>query len=65
MAVGCFFVYILSPADLAWHLRSSFDRLLLQLWPLVVFIYFMLVQAPEEAFRERRSPIPAQGVPFP
>lgn len=43
MAVGYFFVYILAPAELAWHLGSSFDRLLLQLWPIVVFTYFMPV----------------------
>jgi len=49
MSVGYFFVYILSPMDLAWHLESSFDRLLLQLWPLVVFSFFMLVRTPEEA----------------
>jgi hypothetical protein len=49
MCIGYFCVYVLSPADLTWHLGSSLDRLLLQLWPLVVFTYFMLVQTPEEA----------------
>jgi Dolichyl-phosphate-mannose-protein mannosyltransferase len=49
MTLGYFFVYILTPANLTWQLESSFDRLLLQLWPLVVFTYFVLVQTPEEA----------------
>jgi Dolichyl-phosphate-mannose-protein mannosyltransferase len=54
MGVGYFFVYVLSPADLAWHLGSSLDRLLLQLWPAVVFTYFMVVQTPEEALMTQR-----------
>jgi hypothetical protein len=48
MSVGYFFVYILSPDDLAWHLGSSLDRLLLQLWPLAIFTYFMVVHTPEQ-----------------
>jgi 4-amino-4-deoxy-L-arabinose transferase-like glycosyltransferase len=49
MSVSYFFVYILSPFNLAWHLGSSLDRLLLQVWPLVIFTYFMVVQTPEQA----------------
>lgn len=54
MSVGYFFVYILSPLDLTWHLGSSLDRLLLQIWPLVVFTYFVFVQTPEEALLSDR-----------
>ena len=49
MSVGYFFVYILSPVDLALYLGTSLDRLLLQVWPLVIFTYFMVVQTPEQA----------------
>ena len=49
MIVGYFFVYILSPHDLAWHLESSLSRLLLQLWPLAIFAYFAIVRSPEQA----------------
>jgi hypothetical protein len=49
MLVAYLIVYVLSPWDLQWHLGSSLDRLLLQLWPLVVFTYFVLIQTPEEA----------------
>jgi len=49
MMIGYFFVYIVSPHDLVWHLDSSLNRLLLQLWPLAIFAYFAIVQAPEQA----------------
>jgi 4-amino-4-deoxy-L-arabinose transferase-like glycosyltransferase len=49
MMIGYFFVYILSPHDLAWHLDTSLNRLLLQVWPLVIFAYFAIVQSPERA----------------
>ena len=34
---GDFAVYVLTPRDLAWHLASSLDRVLLQIWPLALF----------------------------
>jgi 4-amino-4-deoxy-L-arabinose transferase-like glycosyltransferase len=52
MMLGHFFAYILSPYDLAWHLDSSLNRLLLQLWPLAIFAYFVIVRAPEEAVHD-------------
>jgi hypothetical protein len=30
-------VYAITPHDVAWHVGSSFDRLLLQLWPVAVY----------------------------
>lgn len=44
--VGYFFVYIVTPNDLAWHLGTSLDRLLLQLFPSMLFSYFMSVASP-------------------
>jgi len=49
MMVGYFFVYILSPFDLKWHLDTSLNRLLLQVWPLAIYTYFAIVRAPEQA----------------
>ena len=42
-------VYLTTPQDLAWHLRTSLPRLLLQLWPSAVFVYFLLLETPEQA----------------
>lgn len=37
MAAGYCTVYLLTPYDVAWLVLTTFDRLTLQLWPLVVF----------------------------
>ena len=50
VGAGYFFIYVTSPhADLHWHLTSSLDRLLLQLWPACVLTYFIIVRSPERA----------------
>jgi 4-amino-4-deoxy-L-arabinose transferase-like glycosyltransferase len=40
MAIGYYGVYIITPHDLDWHLRSSMWRLIVQFWPVVLFICF-------------------------
>ena len=54
MLMGCGYisVYILTPFDLVWHLSTSLDRLLMQLWPSALFTFFMLTRTPDEAFRQ-------------
>jgi dolichyl-phosphate-mannose-protein mannosyltransferase len=60
VALGYFFIYVTTPHDLMWHLRSSLARLLLQLWPAVVFIYFTLVRTPEQVLTEKElTPLPS------
>ncbi len=44
---GDFAVYVLTPHDLAWHLESSLERVLLQSWPLTLFA--VAVTAPGRA----------------
>jgi len=46
--VGYFAVYILTPFDLAWHLRTALDRLFMQVWPTIVLLTVVTVAAPEE-----------------
>ena len=48
MLVGYFFIYVTTPEDLAWHLNTSLNRLLLQVWPLFVLTYFLVIKGPEE-----------------
>lgn len=38
--VGYFVIYLITPYDLYWHLRFSLNRLFLQLWPAVIFLFF-------------------------
>ena len=38
MAAGYYAAYLFSPYDLAWHLSTSAERLLLQIWPSALFL---------------------------
>jgi hypothetical protein len=40
---GYFAIYLITPRDLYWHLRFSLNRLFLQLWPSVIFLFFLFV----------------------
>jgi len=45
VALGLMFLadigaYLITPSDLAWHLGTSFDRLILQLWPSALLVCF-------------------------
>lgn len=42
MLGGYFFVFVTTPNDLADHLNKALDRLLLQLWPSALFLYFLV-----------------------
>jgi len=49
VAGGYFTVYVLTPQRLAWHLETSLDRLLLQLWPSLLLLVALGVPGPEGA----------------
>jgi hypothetical protein len=62
--LGYFFTYVIGPYDIKWWLDSSLDRLLIQLWPSVVFIFFIVAKAPEELLQSHHSSaatLPAAG----
>ena len=40
---GYFFIYLITPYDLYWHLRFSLNRLFLQVWPSAIFIFFLIL----------------------
>lgn len=48
MTAGYFVIYLITPHDLYWHLNTSLYRLMLQLWPSLLFAYFLIVKTPEE-----------------
>jgi hypothetical protein len=45
-------VYLTTPYDLAWHLAFSVDRLLLHMWPTVLYFVFVSINAASS--RERK-----------
>jgi hypothetical protein len=44
MLCGYFCVYLTTPHDLQWHLRTALHRLLLQIWPATLSMVFLLVR---------------------
>ncbi len=52
---GYVLVYLTTPHDLAWHLETSLERLLVHLWPAALFLFFLIVPPPAEAWRARRG----------
>jgi hypothetical protein len=55
-------VYILFPADAVWLVDASVDHVFLQLWPAVLFVFFLATKAPElviekaKAVKEKAKP---------
>jgi len=65
MMVGHLFVYVLTPHDLAWHIRASLPRILMQLWPTAILTFLLFVKTIEEQRDESSSegahvPAPSQ-----
>ena len=58
MMLGYFFIFVITPRELAWHLASTLDRLFVQLFPSFVFFCFMLARAPEQAIEEEQNLTP-------
>jgi 4-amino-4-deoxy-L-arabinose transferase-like glycosyltransferase len=56
LLAGHFMVFVSMADELARLLRSSLDRLLLQLWPSALFLFFMAVRTPEEVGADADAP---------
>src|SRR4029077_11724370 len=46
MDAGDYTVYLAPPYPLDWHLATSLDRLIVQLWPMVLFTVFLQLRSP-------------------
>lgn len=60
------FVYLITPSGVAWQVQTSFDRLILQLWPSTLLVFFVQlksvadaapVAAPIKSAVARKSPV--------
>ena len=61
MLGGYFMIYMITPLNLQWHIETSIWRLFLQLWPTMIFSFFLVVTTPEELILKKRDPAaPAQ-----
>jgi hypothetical protein len=43
MLAGYYSIYLITPYDLVWHIKSSLQRLFIQLLPSAVFIFFLAI----------------------
>ena len=59
MLAGYFFIYVMTPLDLGYHLITSLNRLFLQLWPSIILLAFMIARTPEESSPTSDGPCPA------
>ncbi|WP_432797522.1 hypothetical protein [Poriferisphaera sp. WC338] len=46
MLIGFYVSYLLTPHELSWHLANSSDRLLVQLWPMIIIAVAIFIQLP-------------------
>lgn len=61
VAVGYIGAYLTTPADLAWQLAHSLDRLLLQLWPAALLAFFLYTASPSELLQRSAGVTPSAG----
>jgi len=48
--LGYLAIYLITPMELKLHINQSFARLTIHLYPTFLFLFFILVRAPEEIF---------------
>jgi hypothetical protein len=41
-------LYLITTADLDWHISTSVSRLVAQLWPALIWLFFLMLRPPEE-----------------
>ena len=49
---GYFGIYLVTPADLEWHLSTSLGRLLVQVWPSALLLAFVVFRPIEDGARQ-------------
>jgi hypothetical protein len=52
---GYFFIYLITPHDLVWHINTSMERLLLQVFPSALFLFFYVTRSPDFNLSEGRT----------
>lgn len=53
---GYFLIYVLTPHDINWHLRTSLYRLMIHVFPSMLFIFFASITDPETIFTGAPKP---------
>ena len=53
-------LYLVTTADMDWHISTSVERLLAQLWPPLIWLVLVMLRAPEEYFNQPALPAPSR-----
>ena len=61
MLASYYVVYVTTPFDITWHVSTSVDRLLVQLWPALVLTVFLGLRS---SVSGPRSPVPGSRGPW-
>ncbi len=46
--LGFYTVYLFTPIELSYHLGTSLDRVIVQIWPSLVFLIFLVLRSPSD-----------------
>ncbi|MEO5886238.1 MAG: hypothetical protein ABIQ77_01115 [Anaerolineales bacterium] len=52
---GYFGIYLITPHDLQWHIKTSVDRLISHLYPLAIFWIFIALRSPDLSIGHNQS----------
>ncbi len=59
--LGDYGVYLITPYDLTWHLTYSIERIVLQVFPLIVFLILSASKTPESIFEGKSVQLSADN----
>jgi hypothetical protein len=51
-------LYLVTEANLDWHISTSVSRLVAQLWPSLIWLFFLMLRTPEELVEAVPVPVP-------
>jgi hypothetical protein len=54
-------LYLITEANLDWHISTSVSRLVAQLWPSLIWLFFLQLRTPEELVEVAPVPVPVQA----
>lgn len=56
-------LYLVTTADLDWHISTSVSRLVAQLWPSLIWFFFLMLREPEETIEPELEPVAVRAGP--
>jgi hypothetical protein len=54
-------LYLITEANLDWHISTSVSRLVAQLWPSLIWMFFWTLRTPEDVVEATPAPVPVRA----